>query len=257
MKPQEATIDNSVDVAIGYLIIVVLLASFVSFGVIYGVTHNFYTSGYYTLSALFDATGIDMSSILSADVQQFTTAFYLVVGISAIDGIIKIMVIGFVIAAVVNFFAGVDIRSRLFGAAKGSLKNHIIVCGYSKLAERLCGELHEKKIPFIVINRSQPKVDMVRDAGWLALREDFTHDSAFKNAMIEKAKAVVFLTENDYENLLGVVTARHMNKDVMIISRGKEDNTIPKIRRAGAGICIVPEVIAGLELGDRIAAKMI
>ena len=256
MKAQDIIQENVANRALLVLVIVVLIATVITMFTVYSVTHQFYASGYYTMSALFDATGVDVSSALSSSVMPFSQAFYLIVGVSAFDGLVKIVIIGFVIAAVVNFIANVDIKARLFGIARRRLRNHVIICGYSKLAERLCMELHDMNIPFLVINRSQPKIDMVNDAGWIGVRGDFTFEGMLESASIDTAKAIVFLTPDDYENLLGVITAHHLNKKIKIISRGKEDNTITKIQRAGADMCVVPEVIAGLELGDKIVSRV-
>jgi len=256
MKAEEPVRENVASRALIYLIIAGLAAGALSIGAVYSVTHQLYAAGYYTLSSLFDATGVDVGPALGASLEPFSPAFYLIAGVSALDGIVKIVIIGFVIAAVVNFIASIDIKAKLFGVAGHRLRNHVIVCGYSKLAEKLCIELAGMKEQFVVINRSQPKVDMVRDAGWLAVRNDFTFADALKSVSIDSASAVVFLTPDDYENLLGVITARSLNKGIKIISRGKDDSTITKIQRAGADVCVVPEVIAGLELGDKIVSRL-
>ncbi|MFI5412731.1 MAG: potassium channel family protein [Candidatus Micrarchaeales archaeon] len=223
--------------------------------VITEIVHNTYVAGYYTISALFDAVGVDESAALSTTVPFFTTPFYLIVGISIVDGLIKILIVGFFIAAFIEVLTSIDISSRIVSIAKRNWKNHIIICGYSFLAEKVALELIQKKVQFIIIDKNPTKVDEVREAGYISLHEDFTTDIALKNASIATARAVMFLTVDDYDNLLGVITARHLNKGIKIIARAGDSNSITKIHRAGAELCVVPEVLAGLDLGDAIIAK--
>ena len=220
------------------------------------IVHSYYVAGYYTLSALFDAVGIDESTALTAAIPFFSPQFYLIIGISIVDGLIKIFIIGLFIAAFIDMLTNLDIGSKITGLSKKSLKNHVIVCGYSFLAEKVALELTHKKAPFIIIDRNPTKVDEIREVGYTALHEDFTYDTTLKNAGIDSAKAIMFLTVDDYSNLLGVITARHLNSKLKIIARAGDPEAITKIHRAGAELCVVPEVLAGIDIGDAIISKV-
>ncbi len=236
------------------LVLTTIFFTVFSIIVITGIVGNFYAAGSYTISALFDAVGIGQSSLFTAAVPLYSTQFDIIVGLSIIDGLIKIMIIGFFVAALINVITSIDLGSRLASMSKRNWKDHIIICGYSLLAERVAIELAQKKIPFLVIDSSPAKTDEIREAGFTALHEDFTTDIALKNAAIEKASAIMFLTVNDYNNLLGVITARHLNSKIKIITRADDSNSVTKIHRAGAELCVVPEVLAGIELGEAIFA---
>jgi len=241
----------------GVLILAIVTISFtiVTILAITALTHNFYVSGYYTISALFDAVGVDESSMLTTIIPDFSQGFYVIFGLSVVAGLIKIAIVGFVMAALIQIVTSLDLGYRLSAFSKRHMKGHIIICGYSQLADRVAEKLKEKKTPFIVIDKNPAKIDTLRELGYNMLHEDFTRDVSLINAGIGTAKAVMFLNLDDYSNLLGVITARHLNKDVKIIARAGDDSVITKIHRAGAGFCIVPEVLAGLEIGEAVMTR--
>ena len=217
------------------------------------ITGNFYVAGYYTISALFDAVGVDESGVLGTLVQPYTPAFYAVVGISIIDGVIKIAIVGFVIASLINVIGHLDIRTRLALLSSHKMKNHYVICGYSDLAEKIAEELKTHKVPFLVIEKDQERAELVHELGYRILHEDFTLRTSLQNAALERAKGVLFLTESDYENMLGVLAAKHVYANVPIIVRAEQTSTITKLHRAGAVLCIVPELLAGIDIGYAVA----
>jgi hypothetical protein len=218
--------------------------------------HNVYVAGYYTLSAVFGAVGTNQGDTLAQYVPVFGEPFDVIVIVSLIDGMLKIVAIGFVIAAVINLILSIDLGSKFVVISKNKWRNHIIICGYSLLAERVAIELRSKKIPFLIVDKDPSKIDEINEAGFTGIHEDFTSDAALKNAAIETAKAILFLTYNDYDNLLGIITARHLKGDINIIAMSSDSNTVTKMHRAGAGLCVIPEVLTGVEIGDAITNRI-
>jgi len=52
------------------------------------------------------------------------------------------------------------------------------------------------------------------------------------------------------------VTAHHLYPSLRIASKAKEESTITKMHRAGAELCIVPEIIAGLDIGNAVFGRV-
>lgn len=216
------------------------------------VVHNPYAATYYTIDSMFDAVGVDEAALFYTNVQQFSTPFYILMLVSLMDGLVKIIIVGFVVAALVNTMAIIGHKARLGGGLKKGIRGHYIVCGYSGLAEHVLLELQDMGLQLVVIEKDQARADLAEEAGLNTVRADFTSTQALRDAGVAGAKGIMFLTDNDYENLLGVVTARHLNPQIRIISKVEDANAITKVHRAGAELCVVPEVLAGLELGESI-----
>ncbi|MDE1870782.1 MAG: NAD-binding protein [Candidatus Micrarchaeota archaeon] len=219
------------------------------------ISHNIYAAGYYTLSALFDANGegswVPITAALAAN--NYGYLFYSFVIVSILDGLAKVVIIGFLIAAFINLLSNIDLKSKLETITAKHLRGHIIVCGYSMLAERLCNDLGAGRMHFVIIEKNQEKVNLLRDIGFNVIEGDFTERKVLENASLKNAKAIIFATESDFTNLLGIVTAHNANPKIKIISNARDEMNVRKMQRGGADLCLVPEIVAGVELGERIS----
>lgn len=232
------------------LIIIVVSASIY---VLYSASHNLYGSTYYTLSSITGLNEEGYSSAVLAPLAPNGYALYSVIAMLVIDGIVKYMIIGFGVAIALELITGVDIGSALLGIAKAQLNDHVIICGYSNLAEQLCETLKLKGERFVIIDKDAVKIEQIRERGYLPIEGDFTESDDLMKANIKKAKAAVFCGDSDFTNLLGIVTARNISKQLSIICRAKSENSVSKMHRAGAELCIVPELVAGLEIGTKLS----
>lgn len=218
------------------------------------VFHNIFSASYFSLAALLGANDFGFDVDITPRIPPFTGNFYALMFAAVIDGIVRSVIVGFVLAALINFVMNIDVMSTLSLAKAKVTRKHTIVCGYSMLAERLCRDLQGKKKPFLVVEKNLETADMLRDFGYTVVVGDFTSKEALEKASLATAKAIVFTTESDFINLLGIVTARHLNATVEIISRVREEASMTKMRRAGANFCLVPEQVVGAELGNRLIA---
>ena len=221
------------------------------------ITHSVYAASYYSISALFDANNEGAPTVIAAILaSQSSYLFYGFFIVSVIDGLAKAVIIGFLIAAFINLLSGIDLKSKWGTITAKHLKNHVIICGYSMLSERLCDDLKKSKLNFVIIDKSPEKINLLRDLNFNAVEGDFTERKTLENASVSNARAIIFATESDFVNLLGIVTAHHMAPKLKIISRARSETSIRKMQRAGAELCLVPEVVVGIEVGDRLAKIM-
>lgn len=240
---------------IAALIVVVVVAAVATTMVADRLSGNAYSSAYFTLSTLFDAVGVDASTGLLASTPVFSSGFDVLFPLLVIDGIVKIAVLGFLIAGIVELVTNVNIRAKLISMRIHKLKGMVIVCGYTMLAEELCQRMSMRSQPFIIVEKDKAKSEVLMENGYNVVNGDFTSDAVLRESGIATAKAVVFTTESDFNNLLGIVTAHHANSSVKILARAREDSAVSKMHRAGATLCVVPEVLTGLELGNKLMEK--
>ncbi|MCL4372234.1 NAD-binding protein [Candidatus Marsarchaeota archaeon] len=248
--------NTKIDMPLEYitvLVAIVLASGIITTIYVNSSVHNIYDSSYFTLSALFDINGVKLNPTIGYYSTVLAAPFYSSFTILMFDGVIKIVAIGFILAGVVELITSIDIFERLNIANIKKMKNGIIVCGYNSLAEDLCTKLKSKKKSFIVIDKDQAKIDILHSMGYTSIRGDFTDANILKKCSVGNAKSIVFTTENDFENLLGTVTAHYLNPKLNIITRARSEQSITKMHRAGVTLCVVPEILAGLDLGDRIS----
>ena len=237
---------------IAFVIVVVVVFALATTYFVDLITKNLYDAGYFTVSVLFDTIGVNTAPAIIHYIPIFSADFWPLFSILIMDGIIKIVAIGFLLAGIIDLITNIKLRERLSHLRMRQGQKGIIVCGYSMLAERLCMDLSSKNMNFIVVDNSSAKIDQASSLNYRTIFGNFTSESVLSEAGISSARAIIFSTESDFENLLGIITARHANQDILIIARAKDELAVPKMHRAGASLCIVPEILAGLELGNSI-----
>lgn len=231
--------------------LIILIALF-SVWVIYSASHNLQGSVYYTIASLIDVNSEGYAAAIMAGIAPFTIPFYELILVELVDGIAKVVLIGFIVAVVINALTNIDINSKINWLRSGRLNKHVVLCGFSGLGEQIVDQLSAKKRPFLVIDKSQTKLEELNERGHTALDGDFTNIETLRKAGVEKASAVIFCAETDITNLMGILAARKLNKEITVISRARDAFTVAKMQRAGADLCIIPELLAGLELGNKL-----
>ena len=238
--------------ALVLLVALIAIVAVLSIWGIYAVSHDFSGSVYYTLSSLIDVNNEGSAFSIITSLVPFGGAFYEVVGIELVDGVVKVVLIGFIVAVVINALTSIDISSKINSLKSSRLERHIILCGYSGLGEQIIEQLEGKRRNFVVVERNPTRLEELNERGYTALEGDFTDINVLRKAGVEKAKSIIFCAESDITNLMGILAARRLNKELSIISRAREEFSVTKMQRAGADLCIMPEIVAGLELGNRL-----
>lgn len=144
-------------------------------------------------------------------------------------------------------------RNRMIENRISKLKDHYILCGAGEIGEVIIEQFKERKVPFIVIEKNDGRFKGVIDKGALAILGDATDEDILERAQIHHSKGLISALSKDADNIVTVLTARQMNKDLYIISRAIEKNTPGKLKKAGADNIISPSEIGG----RRMAAQMI
>ena len=255
-KPKTGS-ESIAGVVLIFLVAVALLLALVIFAVLYIISRSVYLSIYGTASIVIDATGVDITSGIGQYIAPGTPNYYVLGGVLVLGGIFRLIVIGLVIGVFMEFLTGVKIKERLGLLSMRGLSNHVILCGYSELGSKIAEQLNQTKTKFVVVDNDMAKYDVIREMKYRVVRGDFTKDSTLKAALIDTARCIVFASDEDFTNLIGIVTAKSINKKITVVSRARDDNALNKMHRAGATLCVIPEVLAGLDIGNTIVKEMI
>jgi Kef-type K+ transport systems, predicted NAD-binding component len=82
-------------------------------------------------------------------------------------------------------------------AEKKTLSNHVIICGYGRVGEKIADVLSENNIGFIIIELNAEKAASLRERGYNVLQGDATMLSVLKAASIVTAKAIAIVMDDD------------------------------------------------------------
>ncbi len=233
---------------------ITIIIGLVSFHEFFLISHNKFTAGYITLTTMFDAIEPSNVSINIINIMNFD--FFELFSVLIIDGLTKIVIIGFIMASFINLFTSINIKSRLNMLNIKKLKNHIIICGFSMLGEELSNEFKLKKIPFVIIDKDPLKIEMLNDLNYLTVLGDFTEDGILIKAGVMNTKYIVFATKHDYYNLLGLIAVKNLNKNIKVISRATDHQTIKRLEDVLIGKYIIPEEAGGTEIGKKILSML-
>ncbi len=129
-----------------------------------------------------------------------------------------------------------------------TLKDHVIVCGYGLVGEKIVELLQQYKIPYVVVEIDKAKADMLKEKGIPVVYGDATSSKVLKEAGIEKAKAIAIATDDDAKNFFTVITAKSLNSKIIIATRANSDLIVNKLKEAGANFIATPNKSASEEL---------
>jgi len=128
------------------------------------------------------------------------------------------------------------------------MTDHYIVCGTGKTAQYVMEEMLKTHKDFVVIENDKDKIKTLEEQGILYVEGDATHDVVLTKGGIKRARGLITVLHTDAENLFVVLTAKGLNRDLRIISRVREEESVEKIRRAGADSVVMPDFIGGMRM---------
>jgi len=142
-----------------------------------------------------------------------------------------------------------DLR-QLFGARRmrmtiQHISDHFIVCGYGRVGEEIAREMVTRKVPFIVVDTNEPRLQHARDAGLLVVLGDATSESVLSAAGVERCRALIAASDSDAANTYITLTAKGMRPETFVVARVGSPAVESKLRQAGADRVISPYLIGG------------
>lgn len=148
-----------------------------------------------------------------------------------------------------NYFVNKRIIRKI-----SKLENHVIICGYGRNGSEAGRALQKKGYSFVVIEDNVEVVNEIRtNQKILYVEGEATDDNVLERAGINKAKALISTLPSDADNLLVVLSARAIKKDLQIISRASYEWSDVKLRKAGADNVIMPDLVGGRRMAKLVA----
>jgi voltage-gated potassium channel len=132
------------------------------------------------------------------------------------------------------------------------VENHYIVCGAGRVGKNVGARLKQRKENVVFIEKDTDVMDRLHAEGYLFIGAGPIDEKVLYDAGITKAKGLVASLGDDSKNLLLVLTAKEINPNIKIAVRVNNVKLLPKFKRAGADLMIIPEVIGGVRLADAL-----
>ncbi len=135
------------------------------------------------------------------------------------------------------------------------MKGHFILAGVGNTGSFVLPEVIGSKRDCVVIDRNEEAVlKLFEEVGAEVpfIEGDATDDATLIQAGIERAAGVVFSLGNDRDNLFATISARRLNPDVAIVTRGEDPSAEQKFLMAGATSVIFTNVLGGMRMAAEV-----
>lgn len=138
---------------------------------------------------------------------------------------------------------------------QAKLNHHIILCGFGHTGLSTAKELLARGVKsqdILVIDRQEDRVRMAATLEIAGFQGDATQEAVLREAVIDKAKAVVIAAGRDDSSALMLLTARHLNRTARIIVSAKEEENVKLFKQGGADAIVSPATFGGYILAAAV-----
>lgn len=127
-----------------------------------------------------------------------------------------------------------------------SIKDHVIICGYTKLSRAIITNLNKNNIPYIIIDISAERVEELKEINANFIIGSPSKKDILHKAQIDNARAVMCVFENDAENIITIMAVKDIlshikrGKDIKVITRLENDYNTEKYNAIGVDKIVSP-----------------
>lgn len=131
----------------------------------------------------------------------------------------------------------------------GKMRDHYIVCGGGETARNILAELEITGREVVFIESDPERIEKLSETLNVAhVQGDATTEDALEKAGIKNAAGIIYALPEDRDNIMGVLTARGMNPEARIVTKGVDARVGDKMIKAGANATVSPSFIGALRL---------
>ncbi len=144
-------------------------------------------------------------------------------------------------------------RRRKMRNSIDRLSNHYIICGLGDTGVHSLDELLQMEVDFVGIEREDSRIaQLLETRDFLYVAGDATDDEVLNRAGVDRARGLISSLSRDQDNLFTVLSAKQLNPNLRVVSKAVEDNSPPKLLKAGAADVVLADQIGGVRLASRV-----
>lgn len=162
------------------------------------------------------------------------------------------LIVAYSLRLALELFSSGVLLQALRGRRIIKITDHCIICGFGRVGQHIAGELKAEGVPFVVIDLTDDAIARCQALSYPHVHGDATRTAVLEQAGIAKAKFVVTVADEDSTNVFIVLTVRELREDVLILSRTNRDESVPKLRKAGANEVLSPYALIGHRIVNMI-----
>src|SRR5579862_7647250 len=133
------------------------------------------------------------------------------------------------------------------------MKDHTIICGISHTSHELLNRLPVDNV-IVLVRTTEDAHRIQREHEGMTVHVcDYTSSHALKSAGIDSAKLVLASSESDADNAFTCLTAKHLRRDIKVITRMTRTENREKMQEVGSDAIISPAELAADAVMGKIA----
>ncbi len=153
----------------------------------------------------------------------------------------------------VSFFERKNYENALESKVmEGQLENHVVMIGGHRVGAELIRFLKKEKVSHIVLDFNPHQVEVLHKAGINAIYGDVGDPDVLDDLKLVDAKLIICTAQDIEDNLLLLEELKYRKISVPVISRAEGIADAEILYSAGADYVIIPEVIAGDLLAEKL-----
>ncbi len=125
------------------------------------------------------------------------------------------------------------------------LKDHVIICGYGPVGQKLHESLRRNNIRSIVVENNDQTVRQLIKSGTKCLFADARHKITWELAYIQRARAIAFTFPLKEVVLSALPIVRELCPSIVVIARAKFSSDADDLLRAGVNHILLDEEECG------------
>jgi voltage-gated potassium channel len=133
-----------------------------------------------------------------------------------------------------------------------ALDGHAIVVGFGRIGRILAADLARHQRPFVVVEKDADRCREASERGYLYLNGNATDDDVLTSAGVIRARSLISALPNDADNVFITLTARNLNRQLLIVARAEHATSERKLRQAGADRVVMPSTIGAQQMARMI-----
>lgn len=211
---------------------------------LFGVLGYRFLSGYTWVDAFYmtiiTVTTVGFSEVRPLDVSSKLFTVALIVS--------SVFIFAFAISVITEYLLSRNslqiLKKKKVKNKIASLSGHVIICGYGRNGSQAAERLRAYNRPFVVVEKDREVIERFED-DVLFVEGDANDDIFLQQAGVKRAQYLIAAMPDDAVNLFVVLSARQLNKNLIIISRAAQITSQKKLRLAGANKVVMPDKIGG------------
>ena len=209
----------------------------------------------YSLSDAFFMTVITVSAVGYGEIQTLTDGGRVFASFMIAGGIITLAIwFALITATLVEMDLAQAFKRRKTMKRIDSTRDHVILCGAGRTGLAALRRLVARGTPYVAVESNPAHAADARNADpdALIIEGDATDDDALLAAGIDRARGLIAALSADTDNAFVCLAARELNPNLTIVGRARSEESVSKLRKAGADRVVTPNATGGIQMASLV-----